>query len=308
MSELAVKLAGVPLTNPIVAAAGTCGYVDELADAVDLRRVGAVVTKSITARPRSGNPTPRIIDMPCGMLNAIGLANVGVERFVAEKLPRADGAGTVVIGSIAGGSVEDYVTVAEAFDAAPALPIVELNVSCPNTDDGLEFGEDAGRLRELVTAARRALTRTKLFVKLSPNVGDVAPLARVAIDAGADGLTLINTVSGMSIDVVSRRTRLSTGGGGYSGPGIHPIAVRIVHDVHQRVAREAGVPIIGVGGVMNWRDAAELILAGATAVGAGTALFADPRAPKRLARGLARWVRDQGAGDIGELVGGVRMP
>lgn len=304
-SSLSVNLAGVELRNPIIAASGTCGYVDELADALDLSRLGAVTTKSITCEPRNGNPTPRLIDMPCGMLNAIGLANIGLDRFLAEMLPRAANLKTVLIGSIAGGSIDEYVKVAAAFDESDSLPLVELNISCPNTEDGLIFGADASRLRELVAAVRAALVNTKLFVKLSPNVGDIVGLAQAAIEAGADGLTLINTVQAMAIDVHTRRSRLSSGTGGYSGPAIHPIAVHMVHEVYRAVAHEAGVPIIGLGGVMNWRDAAELILAGATAVGVGTALFANPRAPVRIGRGLGRWVARQGCASIEELRGGV---
>jgi dihydroorotate dehydrogenase (NAD+) catalytic subunit len=210
-----------------------------------------------------------------------------------------------VIGSIAGHSIDDYVAVATAFDAAEHLPIVELNVSCPNTADGLQFGEHPRKLEELLRVVRPVLKRTKMFVKLSPNVGDVVAMARAAIDSGADGLTLINTVTAMAIDVETRRPRLSRGSGGLSGPAIHPIAVRMVHDVYRAIARDAGVPIIGLGGVMTWEDAAELILAGASAVGVGTALFVDPRAPLAIVSGLSRWVQRQGCGSIAELVGKV---
>ncbi len=304
---MSVDIAGVTLRNPIVAAAGTCGYVDEFARVLDPATIGAIVTKSITREPREGNPPWRIIDAANGMLNAIGLANVGIERFMAEKLPAAANVDTVVIGSIAGDRIEDYVAVAEAFDATELLPLVELNVSCPNTDDGLVFGECPDALARLLEAVRPALARTKLIVKLSPNVGDIVRMARTAIDGGADALTLINTVSAMSIDVETRQPRLSRGTGGLSGPAIHPIAVRMVHAVHDAVARERNVPIIGLGGVMGWRDAAEMILAGATAVGMGTALFVDPRLPAKTARGLEKWVRRQGAASPGELTGRVEI-
>ncbi len=307
--KLAVDLAGIELHNPIVAAAGTCGYVDEVADVLDPAALGAIVTKSITCEPREGNPPWRLVDVSQGMLNAIGLANVGLDAFLIEKLPAADSLGTVLIGSIAGNSVEDYVEVAAAFDAAPRLPIVELNVSCPNTDDGLVFGEDPARLRELLGAVRPVLSQTRMFVKLSPNVGDISAMAAAAIDGGADGLTLINTVSALGIDVETRRSRLSggtAGAGGLSGPAIHPIAVRMVHQVYRDVARTAGIPIIGLGGVMTWRDAAELVLAGASAVGMGTALFVDPRSPVKVLKGLAAWVTRQGCGSVGELVGKVK--
>ncbi len=308
MPDLSVNLAGVKLRNPIIAASGTAGYVDEIADALNPSDLGALVTKSITREERLGNETPRIVDTPCGMLNAIGLANVGIERFMAEKATRIASAGTTIIGSIAGGSIEEYVAVARAFDSIDAMPMVEINVSCPNTRDGLVFGESPARLSELLRAVRAALSRKKMIVKLSPNVADIRPLAAAAIQAGADALTLINTITGMGIDVKTRRPRLSTTMGGYSGPAIHPIAVRMVHEVYRDVARDAKIPVIGLGGVMKWEDAAEMILAGASAVGIGTALFANPRAPKRILRGLDRWLRDQACAYIAELVGQVTAP
>jgi dihydroorotate dehydrogenase (NAD+) catalytic subunit len=305
MAAMEVKLAGISLRNPLIAAAGTCGYIDELADVLDPINLGAIVTKSITLQPREGNPPWRIVGLPRapGMLNAIGLANIGLDRFLQEKLPAAKNAPTVIIGSIAGGSVGEYVAIATAFDQSGLLPAVELNVSCPNTADGLQFGEHPGKLSELLNAVRPALRNTKMIVKLSPNVGDIVLMAEAAIECGADALTLINTVSAMAIDVHSRQPRLSRGSGGLSGPAIHPIAVRMVHDVYRNVASAAGIPVIGLGGVMTWEDAAELILAGATAVGMGTALFVDPTLPRKVARGLTKWVADQDCSSITELVG-----
>ncbi len=307
MVDLSVELCGIGLRNPIVAAAGTCGYVTELADVLAPAWLGALVTKSITREPREGHPPWRLVEVPRGMLNAVGLANVGLERFLAQKLAGADRIDTVVIGSIAGNSVEQYIAVAAAFDAEDRLPIVELNVSCPNTGDGLVFGEDPGALRALLAEIRPVLTRTKMLVKLSPNVGDITAMAASAVEGGADGLTLINTISAMAIDVERRTPRLGGGAdaGGLSGPAIHPVAVRMVHDVYRAVARPAGVPLVGLGGVMTWTDAAELILAGATAVGMGTALFVDPRSPVAVVKGLRRWVRRQGCGSITELIGRV---
>ena len=305
MVDLSIELCGVGLRNPIVTAAGTCGYVSELADVLAPECLGALVTKSITREPRAGHPPWRLIEVPRGMLNAVGLENVGLDRFLAEKLAGADRIDTVVIGSIAGNTVEDYQAVAAAFDAEDRLPIVELNVSCPNTGDGLVFGEDPRRLGALLAEVRPVLARTKMLVKLSPNVGDITAMAASAVEAGADGLTLINTVSAMAIDVERRTPRLGGGAGtgGLSGPAIHPVAVRMVHDVYRAVAEPAGVPLIGLGGVMTWQDAAELILAGATAVGMGTALFVDPRAPVAVVKGLGKWVRRQGCESITELVG-----
>jgi dihydroorotate dehydrogenase (NAD+) catalytic subunit len=306
MSTLSTTLCGVPLTNPLIAAAGTCGYAGELGDALPLSKLGAVTSKSITLEPRDGNAPWRMVDVPGGMLNAIGLANVGVDRFLADKLPKAASMGCPLIGSIAGHSVDDYLSVAAKFDREPSIPIVELNVSCPNTADGLQFGEHPQALRQLLAAVRPALSSTKMLVKLSPNVGDIVAMAKAAVDGGADGLTLINTVSAMAIDVERREPKLSRGTGGLSGTAIHAIAVRMVHQVHRGVAKDARIPLVGLGGVMQWQDAAELILAGATCVGIGTALFVDPRTPLRVAKGLDAWVRRQGASSIGELVGALK--
>lgn len=310
---LTTTLAGISLRNPVLLAAGTAGYVDEMAGAMDLSRVGGVVTKSITAESREGNQTWRIIETPRGMLNAIGLANIGAERFAAEHAPRAGEALATVIGSIAGDSPESYLEVARMFENAEHIPAVELNVSCPNVHSGTHFGDDPGALRELVQAVRPALATTKLFVKLSPIPGGppgftIVDLARAAIEAGADGLCIANTVPAMAVDVQTRKPRLANVTGGLSGPSVHPIAVRLVHLVHQGVARETGTPIVGVGGVMSWQDAAEFILVGASAVQMGAALFADPRSPLAVVKGLEAWVKRQGASNIGELVGAVELP
>ena len=306
MPDLSVNLAGVTLPNPVVLAAGTCGYVNELADAFPLGRIGAVTTKSITLEPRDGNAPWRIIDSPAGMLNAIGLANVGLDRFIAEKLPAARGLPTKLIGSVAGHSTDQYLAVAARFDGAPEIAAIELNVSCPNTSDGLQFGEHPQALRGLLAEIKPAVRSKPLIVKLSPNVGDIVAMARAAVDGGAQALVVANTFSAMAIDVETRAFRLSRGRGGLSGPGIHPIVVRMVHDVWRGVAKDAGVPIIGLGGVCNWRDAAEFILAGASAVGMGTALFIDPRAPLAVVDGLSAWVSRQGCRSVAELVGAAK--
>ncbi len=307
-SPLAVTIAGVPFRNPVLLAAGTAGYLDETADVLDLSRVGGVVTKSITARAREGNATWRIVESRAGMLNAVGLANVGKDVFEREIAPRVGGAPTAVVGSISGFSVDDYVAVAAMFEGIDAVASVELNLSCPNVSGGMEFGSAPGPARELVAAVRAAATRLKLWVKLSPRTADIVAVSRACVEAGADALTIGNTYPAMAIDVETREPRLSRVTGGLSGPAIHPIAVRLVHEVYRGFAREAGAPIIGVGGVMAWEDAAEFILAGATAVEMGTALFADPLSPSKVVRGLERWVRRQGCGSIAELVGAVRLP
>lgn len=314
-------LSGLSLRNPVLLAAGTCGYLDEMADALDLSKVGAVVTKSITARPREGNATWRIIETRSGMLNAIGLANVGIERFARDFAPRISQVPTTVIGSIAGFSIDDYVTVAAAMDEIESLGAVEINVSCPNVHGGTEFGADPKMIRELISALRPVLSRTRMFVKLSPiatGAITIQDVARAAIDAGAqpagpnsrpgaDALAIANTMPAMAIDVKTRRPRLANVTGGLSGPAVHPIAVKLVYDTYRGIAKATQTPIVGIGGVLTWEDAAEFILAGASAVQMGTGLFVDPRSPVRVVRGLEAWARRQGAGNINELVGTVKV-
>ena len=301
--RLATSMAGLALRTPLVAAAGTCGVLDELAEVSDVRWLGAVTTKSLTPEPREGNAPWRVVETRGGMLNAIGLANPGVDAFVREHAPRARSMQCAVVGSVAGHGVDEFARVAVALEAA-GLRAIELNVSCPNTSDGRMFGSDPTLLSQVVRAVRAAVRVRPLVVKLPPD-GDPVALARAAVEAGADALTLCNTFPAMQIDPESRRPSLSRGSGGLSGPGIHPIVVRIVREVHRQVAAPAGVPIIGLGGVLDWRDAAELVLAGATAVGVGTALLVDPGCPKRIAQGLDAWCARQGVRSIAELVGAV---
>jgi dihydroorotate dehydrogenase (NAD+) catalytic subunit len=310
---LAVELCGIRLRNPVILAAGTAGYLDEMADVLDLSRVGALVTKSITRDPRQGNPTWRILETAGGMLNAIGLANIGIEAFLRDVAPRVADAPTTVIGSVAGFSIEDYEAVVQDMGRVRGIAAVELNVSCPNVHGGCEFGSDPGVLRELIAAARLRLPGKPLLVKLSPiPVGTpghtMVDIARAAIEAGAGALCIANTTPAMAIDVRSRRPRLANTTGGLSGPAVHPVAVKLVHDVYRTVARDAGIPLIGVGGVLTWRDAAEFILAGASAVQMGTALFADPRAPLHVAKGLVEWVGSHGKSTIRDLIGAIDTP
>lgn len=312
--SLRTDLCGISLASPVLLASGTAGTLDEMGDVMDIssdRVVGGIVTKSITRAPRKGNAFPRITWTRAGMLNAIGLANPGLEVWEREIGPRVGGVGTKVFGSVAGDSIEEYVEIASAMDAVEAVAGIELNVSCPNVHSGLEFGADAGALRELVTAVRGRVDRSKVFVKLSPIVvgtpTTIVDLARVAVESGADGLTLCNTVPAMGIDVQTRRPVLSNVTGGMSGPSVHPIVVRLVHLVYSQFAKDAGVPIIAVGGVTRWEDAAEFVLAGATAVGIGAGSFADLRSAKKVVKGLERWREKQGARSIGELVGKVRL-
>lgn len=306
---LSTDIAGLKLDPPVILAAGTAGTLDEMADAIDLSRVGAIVTKSITREPREGNRPWRILPERAGMLNAIGLANVGVEKFCAEYAPRIASVPCPVIGSIAGYAVEDYRAVAEAFSKLDAMAAVELNVSCPNVHGGTEFGVDPGALSELVAEVRGTLGTKPLFVKLSPiAVGrpSMVDVARAAADAGADALCISNTIPAMAIDIRTRKPRLANTTGGLSGPALHPVALRLVHTVYRELAKERGLPIIGLGGVLRWEDAAAFILAGASAVEVGTGLFVDPRSPLKIARGLEKWVRSQGERSIGGLVGAMR--
>lgn len=316
---LRTDLAGLTLRNPVILAAGTAGYLDEFQDAVDLGKVGAVIGKSITGSPREGHETWRIIESDAGMLNAVGLANMGVEAWARDLAPtiatRAARIGMTPFGSISGFSIDEYVEVARVMDGVPGLGAIEINVSCPNVHTGTSFGESPELLRDLVGALRSVMTRTRMIVKISPLVfGPLMEIARGAIEGrgvpggpngrpGADVLCVSNTMPAMAIDVETRKPRLSNVTGGLSGPAIHPIAVRLVHQVYTGVARAAGVPLIGLGGVLKWQHAAEFILAGATAVGMGTALFVDPRSPIKVAKGLAAWARRQGAGSVGEMVG-----
>ncbi len=303
MPDLSLDLAGVHLRSPLIAAAGTAGYGPELASVDDLRGLGAVVTKSITLDPRTGNPAMRVTDLQCGMMNAVGLANVGLDRFIGETALAIRDLPIPAIPSIAGESIDDYEQVAAAMQAMAFVKAVEVNVSCPNTDDGRAFAESPEKLQSLLIDIRSVLKRTAMIVKLPLDFGKPSAAAEVAIEAGADALTIMNTVPAMAIDVRTRRSRLGRASGGASGPGIHPLAVRMVADVHRDVAGPAGVPIIGLGGVMRWQDAAEFVLAGASAVGVGTALFVDPRRPRKILKGLTKWVRSQGCQSLGDLVG-----
>lgn len=309
MIDLSTNLAGIDLRNPAILAAGTAGTLDEMRDVLDLSRVGAVVTKSITREPREGNQTWRLIESShsAAMLNAVGLANVGIDEFLRSVAPRVPSVPCVVVGSVSEFSIEGFVHVCRAFDSVAGLHAVELNVSCPNVHSGCEFGSDAGLLAELLAAVRPSLARAKLFVKLSPIAmgvpGGVAALARAAVDRGADALCITNTVPAMAIDVETRRPRLSRASGGLSGPAIHPIALKLVRDAYISVCRDANVPIVGIGGVTRWQDAAEFLLAGASAFEMGTALFADPRSPLKVLRGLERWARRQRADRLRDLVG-----
>lgn len=306
--RLRCGLAGLTLCTPVLTASGTCGYGPEYADVLDYRRLGGFTTKSVTLHERPGNEPPRIVEVRAGLLNAIGLANVGLKRFLAEKLPFIRQMPTHVFVNVAGDAIDDYVQVAAALDPMDCLAGIELNVSCPNVADGLMFGTDARLLRQLVTEVRQVVRRGKLIVKLSPNVTDIVPLAAAAIEAGADALSLINTYVALAIDAETRRPLLSNVTGGLSGPAIKPLALFNVHRVYREVSRSAGVPLVGMGGIQDWRDAVEFMLAGASAVAVGTALFVDPTAPIKIADGLSAYLDRHGISHVSELVGQLKLP
>ena len=301
--DLSVDLAGLRLANPVMTASGTSGYGPELAPYLDLPQLGAFVTKSITVEPRKGNPPPRTVETTGGMLNAIGLANVGLERFVADKVPFLAELDVPVIVNVAGHSTDDYVTVCRRLDAIECIRGLELNVSCPNVADGLEFGTDPDRLCDLVATVRREVRNSLLIVKLSPNVTSITATAAAAVEGGADALSLINTLGGMAVNADTGRPILANTSGGLSGPAVKPVALWMVYRVYRDVARDAGVPIIGMGGICNWRDAAEFLLAGASAVAIGTSLFVDPTTPMAIRDGLASYLVDRGYTGTGDLIG-----
>jgi dihydroorotate dehydrogenase (NAD+) catalytic subunit len=306
--DLSVSLGALKLANPLMTCSGTCGYAFEYADFLDLSKLGAFVTKSITREERAGNEPTRIVETRAGMLNAIGLANVGLDRFLKEKVPLIRKMPCPVIVNVAGHSFDDYTETCGAMDSLDCIAAVELNVSCPNVKDGLTFGTHPGRLKELTHEVKKVLPHKPLIVKLSPNVEDITLTARGAIDGGADMLSLINTFTAMTVDIHTRRPRLANVTGGLSGPAIKPIALHLVSRVYRTVAKSAGVPIIGMGGVQYWQDAVEFILAGASAVGVGTALFIDPATPIKICEGLQQYTEKMQIDRVEEMVGTLEMP
>jgi dihydroorotate dehydrogenase (NAD+) catalytic subunit len=297
--QMRVKLGPLTLKNPVVTASGTFGYGTEFLPFLDLGRLGGICVKGLSLQPRLGNPPPRTFETPAGMLNAIGLANVGVEAFVAEKLPALRGYDTAVIANIFGETVEEYVEVARIVSAAPGIAAVELNISCPNTERGGRiFGCDPDGTRRVVSAVR-AVCRVPLIVKLTPNVTDIVLLARTAVESGADILSLVNTFLGMAVDLERRRYVLANGVGGVSGPAIKPQALYLV----RQVCSALKVPVMGIGGIMNARDALEFLLAGARAVQIGTANFVDPAASVKILDGIENYLAEKGIADVNDLVG-----
>ena len=301
---LEVTLGPLRLRNPVMTASGTFGYGLEFEGLLDLARLGAIVTKGLSPEPRPGNPPQRIVETPGGMLNSIGLQNVGVEVFVREKLPRLRELGATVVCNVFGECVEDYVRVAERLDGEEGVAALELNVSSPNARrGGIEFGRDPALLEEVVGAVRRA-TRKPLLTKLTPNVTDIVALARVAEGAGSDVLSLVNTYTGMAVDLERRRPIPALGHGGLSGPAIKPLALYAV----ARVASQVGVPVIGIGGIVSARDALEFLVAGARAVQVGTASYVEPDVAVRIVDGIAAWLAERGIADVNEIVGTLERP
>jgi dihydroorotate dehydrogenase (NAD+) catalytic subunit len=301
-TDLRVAVAGIRMQNPVMTASGTFGYAQEFEPFLDLSRLGAIVVKTITLHPRAGNPPPRVVETPAGMLNAIGLQNVGVQAFIEEKLPYLRTLGPPVIVNIAGESIEDYVELAKRLSDHGGISGFELNISCPNVADGLIFGCNAALAHQLVAKVRQA-TPLPLIPKLSPNVTDAAEIARALADAGADALSLINTLIGMAIDVRSRRPKLANVTGGLSGPAIRPIAVRMVWEV----ARTVKLPLIGMGGIMTADDALEFLIAGATAVAVGTANFTSPSITERVIDGIEAYLIEHKVRRVTDLVGSLDL-
>ncbi len=301
MPDLSIELFGIKFKNPVWVASGTFGYGLEAREIYDVSKLGAVVTKGISLRPRLGNETPRIVETPCGMLNSIGLQNPGVEKFLKELYPEIEKIDTHFIANVFGETEEEYVEVCLALESAPKVVAYELNVSCPNVKKGgIVFGHDPKVLGNLVESIKKNIKKP-LLVKLSPNVTDITEFAKVCIDAGADGLVLINTLLGMRINVHKERPELSTKTGGLSGPAILPIAVRMIWQVFEKYG--FAVPIIGVGGITTHEDALEHVYAGASAIQVGTANFYDPLAPPKIIEGIERFMEEKGIMEFPKLVG-----
>ncbi len=297
--DLRIDLGGIVLANPVVMASGTFGYGFDYEGLIDPSRVGAVCVKGTTLLPRSGNKPPRIAETPCGMLNSIGLQNPGVGAFVREHLPQLHKAGVTVIANIAGDTVDEYAQIAAALDAAPGIAGIELNVSCPNVaQGGMHFGADPASIAKVIHAVKQA-TSLPVMPKLSPNVADIVAIAEAAQDAGADAISMINTLLGMAIDIEARRPVLGNVFGGLSGPAIKPIALRMVY----QVAKAVDLPILGGGGIICARDAIEFLMAGATAVSIGTGTFANPALARDVIDGIQDYLAQHNLSSVSRIVG-----
>jgi dihydroorotate dehydrogenase (NAD+) catalytic subunit len=301
---LETSLCGIRLRNPVLAASGTFGYGIEFAKLVDLNRLGGIVTKGLSKEPITGNPAPRLWEATAGMMNSVGLQNVGVREFVKNKLPQLARYNVPIVVNVFGYAAEDYAEVIQVLEDQQGIAAYELNVSCPNTKHGgIFFSSDPDLLSELISVVR-PLAQRPLIVKLSPNVADIKPFATAAESAGADAISLVNTFISLAIDARTRRTRIGAGFGGLSGPAIKPIALRMVY----QAAKSVKIPVIGLGGITSGEDAAEFLIAGAQAVQVGTASFLNPRAPLRIARQLEQFLKSQQVGNVREIVGTLQLP
>lgn len=300
MPDLRAEVGGLKLRNPILLASGTVGYGNEISQFLDLNKIGGIVTKSISLNPRAGNPPPRIVETPSGMLNAIGLANVGLEKFISEKLPYLEQYDTAVICNIAASTIEEYVICTERLSDEKRVDAFEINVSCPNVKEGgLIFGNNLEKVTEVTERVRKG-TKKPVFIKLSPNVPNIADFAKAAMEAGADGVSAINTFVGTVIDINTRKPKLRNVTGGLSGPAIKPLAVAKVLEIKRK---HPATEIIGIGGISNWKDAVEFMIAGASAVQLGTVNFIEPDAGERILQGLATYCAEKNIRRISELTG-----
>jgi dihydroorotate dehydrogenase (NAD+) catalytic subunit len=301
--DLKIRIGPLELKNPVLTASGTFGYGQEFSDLVALNELGGIVVKGLSLKPRAGNPPPRIVETPCGMLNAIGLANIGLENFLTEKLPWLQKLKTPVIVNIYGHSIDEYGAVAAGLKGVEGISAIEVNISCPNVDKGgMAFGTDPD-ISAQVTEKVLENTDKPVIVKLSPNVTDIAIIAKAVEKAGAHAVSLINTLTGMAIDVDTRVPKLANISGGLSGPAIRPVAVYMVY----QVARSVKIPVIGVGGIMDYRNALEFLMAGASAIQIGTANFVDPGVSIKVIEGLRKFCKDQGISSIEEIIGSLKV-
>ena len=303
MADLNIKIGDLQLKNPVMTASGTFGYGEEFSDFIDISQIGGIIVKGTTIHNREGNPYPRMAETPSGMLNAVGLQNKGVDYFVNNIYPRIKDIQTNMIVNVSGSTLEDYVKCAEVINELDNIPAIELNISCPNVKQGgMAFGVTCQGAAEVVKAVRSAYKKT-LIVKLSPNVTDIAEIAKSVEGAGADSVSLINTLLGMAIDAEKRRPILSTVTGGMSGAAVKPIALRMVW----QVAKAVNIPVIGLGGIMNWKDAIEFMLAGASAIQIGTANFIDPAVTIKVADGINNYLDRHGFKSASEIIGALEV-
>ncbi|MCK4888012.1 MAG: dihydroorotate dehydrogenase [Planctomycetes bacterium] len=304
--DLSIDFAGIRLSNPVFTASGTCGYADELGEFMDIDKLGGFITKSISVKPRKGNATPRMVETDSGMLNAIGLANIGLDRFIEEKIPVLAKMKAAVFVNVAGTTIDDYIEVTEKLAGENAIAGFELNISCPNVKEGgISFGTDPVQVADITAKVKKAAGDKKLIVKLTPTVTNISETALAAVENGADALSLVNTFTAMVIDIETRKPVLANRTGGLSGPAIKPMAVYLVNKVYNEVTKNTDVPILGLGGIRNAGDAIEFMIAGATAVSVGTASFFEPRSCERIVKGIEKFCQAKNISAVRELTGSI---